>query len=358
MAPLSLGLSVALLLTDAGRGDIADQTAANLIYVDSQPLILTIQSRGALITSLLIPSAGGRPGRAGFCTSLAKQQDSQRASNAPVLGVLDDIGPGQTVPLRVRLATATAPLSGQLALITYDATRRATATSFRQLEVDGSPFAPLAWWPLWVAAAGGAFLCIYSLLALPRLGFKRPLIRRMGPASWDFSKSWASNITVVGGLFSMVLALAVLPEQTHYISRSAYAALNVFFNLLVGAAPFLFNATRTPVPAAHPDQPHEPPLEGYVGTFLLASAITVAAVLGQLGTLLIVVAELARTGVPPPLLNVIWQGLTVLLAVLALVYSCRSVLWTIKCQSGDPIPRGQVEAAPARTAPLPQWSLL
>src|ERR1051326_4078575 len=67
----------------------------------------------------------------------------------------------------------------------------------------------------------------------------------MGLPTWDFSRSWASNISVVGGLvtFSTISFLPTTVE-TKILTRSAYAVLLFAFPLLAALAPLIYNFSR------------------------------------------------------------------------------------------------------------------
>src|SRR5207245_131908 len=114
---------------------------------------------------------------------------------------------------------------------------------------------------------------IRTLTVLKRNRFD--LRRRMGPANWNYSTSWASTFTLVGALLGTILAQSgVVPEPTHYLPRAAYGGLNVVFAMVTVLAPFLYTALGT---VEHPHSRtglRRPQYQGFVWSFLLATAIT------------------------------------------------------------------------------------
>src|SRR5260370_26169350 len=79
-------------------------------------------------------------------------------------------------------------------------------------------------------------------LIAARIVGKKSLNQTMGIPTWDFSRSWASNISVVGGLVTLS-ALTFIPAklETQLMTRSAYAILLFVFPLLAALAPLIYN---------------------------------------------------------------------------------------------------------------------
>src|SRR4029077_8103746 len=106
------------------------------------------------------------------------------------------------------------------------------AANFRPLRVSAPLFPNIALYPVGIGLGSGVLLFLCSVWRLKKAGHS--LVARMGSPSWDFSKSWASNVTIGGAILSVALSLTALPEQTRYINRGGYAVLNLLFALLVG----------------------------------------------------------------------------------------------------------------------------
>lgn len=124
------------------------------------------------------------------------------------------------------------------------------------------------------------------------------LADRIGPASWDFSRSWGSNLTVVGALLGTIISAGVLPERLA-VPKATYAALNLLFAALIVLGPFIYNATRRQVDVSRSAEVTEPQFQGYVWSFLLATAITLWAVLGEIATTFAIFNELQAADAVP-----------------------------------------------------------
>lgn len=160
-------------------------------------------------------------------------------------------------------------------------------------------------------------------------GVRAALKTAIGDPSWDFSKSWASNVTVVGAILGTVLSAKILPTTTAVVvSPNGYTALSLLFGSLVVVAPLVFTVLRSAKPSST-----GPVYTGRGWGFLLASALTLWGVLGELATVGLVLyeAQHAKTlalGAVIPILATI--GFAMLLVA---VYGLRTVQITLKPQS-------------------------
>jgi hypothetical protein len=109
----------------------------------------------------------------------------------------------------------------------------------------------------------------------------------VGPLNFDFSKSFASNLTVLGAILTAVLGAKLLPEQSGttgkdvVMSQNGYTSLSLLFAILVIVGPFIYVALRTGVRLGTDG--------GAVGNgrgfaFLLATLLTVWGAIGQMAT--------------------------------------------------------------------------
>jgi hypothetical protein len=155
------------------------------------------------------------------------------------------------------------------------------------------------------------------------------LTTAIGDASWDFSKSWASNVTIVGAIVGTVLSAKILPATAAVVaSPNGYTALSLIFGSLVVVAPLVFTASRSGKPS-----PAGPVYTGRGWAFMLASAMTLWGVLGELTTVGLVLyeAQHAKTlalGAVVPIWAII--GLAI---VLVAVYGLRTVRMILTPQS-------------------------
>lgn len=153
-----------------------------------------------------------------------------------------------------------------------------------------------AWW-IWAVVFGPL------VAALVLVGFhwyrrrtEFDLDDRLGPANWDFSLSFASNLTVLGAILGTILTAGVLPDTSG--RAGTYAALNLMFGVIVILGPFVYIATQKAEkirsdPAQDPGAT-APEYQGYVLGFFLGTVLTLWAVLGELATIGLVFNEIRR----------------------------------------------------------------
>ncbi|HEX3622027.1 MAG TPA: hypothetical protein VHT97_06915 [Acidimicrobiales bacterium] len=183
----------------------------------------------------------------------------------------------------------------------------------------------------------------------------RPALdQRLGPANWSFSDSWASTLTAFGSVLGMILLSAVLPEDGRYASARSVALVDLLFGFLVVLAPFVYNATSVPVKSvAGPDAPPEVSYEGTTLTFLVASALTLWAALGQVATVALIAAELAPRGAT----FYLFAAVLAVVMVLMILYAWRSIRWVLEVQSEHEA-RARARPADVARARRPVWTLL
>ena len=181
-------------------------------------------------------------------------------------------GSGQLVASAKDVAAATLPLSLGKEL---PPTRGVNATL-----AIGLVLALIALIPAWLRGHGEAGLG-------DRLG---------GTAELDFTKSFASTITGVGALLGTIIAATeVLPEETVELSKAGFIGLNLTFAIAVAIAAAISTSVLH-AKATKAEKATDPPVwktEGYVFPYLIAAFITLWAVFGELGTIWLLVGELA-----------------------------------------------------------------
>jgi hypothetical protein len=196
-------------------------------------------------------------------------------------------------------------------------------------------FGPKKKVPLWLyfliflpLPLGGAFVGLAYLLA-DKHGCKWK--SRMGPANWDFSKSWASNITVVGALLGTILAAGVLPDETA-VSKATYAGLNLFFGVLILISPLVYTATQKAVPVHRRTAVTEAQYQGSVRWFVVASGLTLGAVLGELATIFLLFREIRTANSMPEAAIWFLCVLMVIAGLLLVLYGFRTVQAVLESQ--------------------------
>jgi flagellar basal body-associated protein FliL len=193
-----------------------------------------------------------------------------------------------------------------------------------------------------------ALVIVSYVITYSRVGAKPG--DRMGASDWKFTESWASTLTASGGILGTVLAGQVLPAVTReeIAAKTSFVVFHLMFAAIVVVAAALYNTFRfqnrvvqppggTPkageTPRIEPPQQAAPTVyqyQGYVICFLIASALVLWAVLGQLFTVWRLLGEVLSPSDPIYGIFTILLGLAV---VLALIYGATSVPWTLRNQA-------------------------
>jgi len=133
-------------------------------------------------------------------------------------------------------------------------------------------------------AASGVTL---GLLSMGRSTVRDRLSEKLGPANWDFSKSWASTITAVGALLGTFIGASVLPTATGPLTKVDFSILNLCFGVLSVGGPFVWSVFRTP----SADPQHGVAFTGSVRAFLVATSLVSVAVSGEVFTIGVFIHE-------------------------------------------------------------------
>jgi len=268
----------------------------------------------------------------------------------------DTIPPGvDLLAVRLILTPTVGTASGYLFLRAVSTAQRASEPSLRQVTIAGSPSA-IATTVLGISfiVALGCVLVGAALLLFHAV----PLGGRMGAPTWDFSKSWANNLTVLTSIVATVLAFGFLPQQTVFLSRSGYLALNSLLVMLLGFAPILFGLIR--VPLVTPLTPGtDPQYQGIVGGFVASCLITLWAVLAQLIVIGLLIEELRWATIISRSTAISLEFTLSALAVALIAYATESVYFTAKGQHVPAIDaKARLSAAALGPVILPAWSAL
>src|ERR1700722_1155441 len=130
------------------------------------------------------------------------------------------------------------------------------------------------------AALWGPFIVAVLVAAAAALKTRDDLGKRMGLPAWDFTQSWASNISVVGGLVSLSTVTGLLGSYSpKFLPMSAYTALDFAFPLLAVLAPLVYNFSRTVQVKSNGAGDTTILSEGIVAMFIVASGFTIWACL-------------------------------------------------------------------------------
>lgn len=179
------------------------------------------------------------------------------------------------------------------------------------------------------------FLLSLTVGLITSVVLKKDLNQSMGLPSWDFSRSWASNISVVGGLVTLS-ALALIPNtvKTQQIPRSAYPILFFVFPLLAALAPLVYNFSRR----VTRDSSTKPPTilsQGKAYMFIVASVLTMWAAVGQLAIQGLIIEELRIAEVLPTSFAILIDIVFGFVVLGLLLYGGRTVVETVRAQKTD-----------------------
>jgi hypothetical protein len=192
----------------------------------------------------------------------------------------------------------------------------------------------------------------------------------VGPPNWDFTKSWATNIAVLGAVFGTFFSNAIVPTP-RFVPSPGYPLLSAVFAVLALISPVVFLALSR-VKAVYKDQAWDVQYQGIAAGFLFATFITLWAALGQIITIAALGTEVLAAGKVP---GAAWALLiTLLIAIVAtatyvgrgagalLVHHRKMHARTVEQKTQmtrSMAPEGHMtdEQDPTR-APLPGWTLL
>jgi len=188
------------------------------------------------------------------------------------------------------------------------------------------------WGPLVAAVlvAGGV------ALKIPR----NKLTQRMGMPAWDFSQSWASNLSVVGGLVSLSTVTGLLASKSQTsLPAVAYTALDFAFPLLAILAPLVYKFSGKVTVQLGP-----PPTilnEGIVAMFLVAGVFTIWACTGQLVLQALWLLDLNASNGTLAGFGILVAVVLILVALGVLYYAFRTMVDTINAQTDAAAAKGR-----------------
>jgi hypothetical protein len=333
-----LFFSAALAPTLAFSASAAAQTGPSLQFSDEDELVVTLPGKGKSTTaSVVVENQTGESIQLEFAV-LLEDEDGDATNSigvAPSDGATLD--PHQTgrFELTFSAAESTGELSGELVARAMEAGPAVRALRLKESAGLASWFNGVIFVPLIFAAL---FICArWALLDVK----EAKLTHRLGPANWDFSGSWASTLTVLGALAGTILSAGVLPEETERLTKASYTALNLIFGILIVFAPVVYAATRRPKettlrPGDPDDEGKDIQYQGFVWSFLVASGLTIWAVVGEMATIGLLLAELhGEKSISTEALYVLW-GVLGAAALVVLHYSWNTIRWMIELKSSRP----------------------
>jgi hypothetical protein len=118
------------------------------------------------------------------------------------------------------------------------------------------------------------------------VGDSAGLSARLTDHDLDFTDGFASTLTLIAALLATVVSAGVLPDDTVWLSKGTYVALNIIFGALIAGGTLVFGAFQT----KEGDGMH-----GYVWSFVIAAALTAWAAFGEIVTLWYLIWDINQT---------------------------------------------------------------
>jgi hypothetical protein len=285
----------------AAGGGSSDAASLSVAGPSPFPAQLSSPSQGGSRTATIHPvilNTGTAPASVTFSASL----DVSTGNCAdPAVTVTSD----KATPITLAAGASVAPMltitmtqycPGVAGTIVVMGGAGATPTSLR-FALTNSVQETEYWYPIVAGlGAGVIFLAVMLILvaAIPGKFGKLGAVVATG-SSWSFSSSWLTNITALGAVLGTVLgATGFLADVLPGTDTGRFTGLSVLFGALVIAAPivyltaskwmFVSSSGGSPSPNANANTDTLVSV-GRVWGVIAAAAITVAGVIGELGTL-------------------------------------------------------------------------
>lgn len=262
----------------------AQPLVPKLGWLDASPAVASarvVGAGGSVTVVALVKNEGSDTAKVRL-TGLLRGRDARPVQGLQVSYAETAVPPGgtSTVPVQISWDSAAWPITGVLALSDAKALGAPLTTwslTFNRAPDDWSGNV------LWIALAAAVVVVLVAFIALRR----SPLPGGSPPvsATWDYSKSWASNVGVAGAVIQLFVAAIATLDQPVHMSKAGYSLTGVLLAAIVLLAPAVYNM-----------------LAGTTGTrrrfaFLLACLLTIWGAFGQLAELCLVIDEFGAAGV-------------------------------------------------------------
>ena len=203
---------------------------------------------------------------------------------------------------------------------------------------------------MWIAGivVGSFLVSLYVVVLCPKpTGWKADW--PVGPANWDFAKSWGTNVAIFGTLIGTFFQNQIVPNPV-YVPSPGYPLMSILFALLALVAPAAFLVLSQVSPVMTRGS-HEIQSQGTARGFLIAMLLTLWAALGQLATLGALTLEVMNSG----------QGSTVTVVLEIVLVAAAVAVATYAWRTAKPLLIHQKTISglvPLDDNALPTWSLL
>ena len=179
----------------------------------------------------------------------------------------------------------------------------------------------------------------------------------VGSVTLDFTKSFASTLTAVGALLGTLLSSSALPEETSWLTKEEYTALNVVFGVLIAAAGIVYVASQRECPVKDAAGNTGTQYLGRVWAFVLACVLTIWAVVGEVAVLFAIIAIELGGGSFTAAANDLLGLIVALTVVPMLIYAAKSMSWIAEQVAASTEPT-RAEGGGTTPYPIDSWSLL
>lgn len=142
----------------------------------------------------------------------------------------------------------------------------------------------------------GALAIALAYLLISLWVLRKKLEKPVGGPQWNFTTSFATNFTIGTGLLTPLIGTNVMTDALHYMTKFHYALLAILFAALLLLAPAVFSFFSTPRQITSSAGQTSTVSVGSVGLFLATSALMIGAVVGQLITVGLAIAEIKFRG--------------------------------------------------------------
>jgi hypothetical protein len=347
----------------------APVVSSGITLTESQPLVVLPSAANVYSTTIFVKN--DLPEGKNVRLNMVLRDQFARVQCAQIQRTITSPVPGHSIaPIEFTIVpndVAAAPLTGVLSLNAESAPGQWVIAATRDVKLGSglrkNSDVKLVMLPLMLAL----IVVISCLIRLAIRGLK--LSRHMGGASWNFSSSWASNLAIGATLLNSFLSLTLLPEQTHFLPRSTYSALNLFFLTIVAIAPFMYSLITTTELSVNNVGITVQQSQGYVGTFVLAAFLTLWGATGQTIMVALLATELCYSKVVSEPAWIAIASVLVLTTIFMIAYGMRATYQMILLYSVPPRPAvGPVKAIAGAEMPLektrtlssalPNWTVL
>jgi hypothetical protein len=206
----------------------------------------------------------------------------------------------------------------------------------------------------------------HLILASSLAGFLVPVIvvvfcknidwsKELGAPTWDFTRSWASNITAAGTILSYAALLSCFSPTANlrFFPRPAYLSVGTIAGGLSILAPLAFNVLSRILRACHSGSATS-------SSFLIGAGITIWGLTMQLFLAACLLRELRAAGILPPVATLLFIFLLLAFSGSLVAYAVLTAADTLKkekplaLEAREQMVEGQLAVPP----PPKTWALL